>query len=138
MSKKDGPANTLELGKPQRDEKGRWMKGTPPPNPTGRPADGESWAAIIKEIGEMPAEEIIALVGRDNDLGRAFASMPRKVAVKKLVIVRIFAALMFDPSSGLLKELLDRVDGKVKEKIEHSGNITWAEFVANARKSADK
>ena len=102
-------------------------------NPAGRPPDGESWAGIIREISEMSADELFELVGktnnRMNDLGKAFKQMPPGVAMKKLVVARILAALMFEPSSGLWKELMDRAEGKVKEQIEYSGKITWSEFI---------
>lgn len=83
----------------------------------------------------MTPAQIIELVGERNDLGRAFKNMPKEVMVKKLVVARILAALMFEPSSGLWKELMDRAEGKVKEQIEHSGTMTWAEFIG--KKNAD-
>jgi len=98
-----------------------WVKGGKSPNPAGRPKDGESWAAIIKAVGDMYPEDILAFVGSNNDLGRNLAQMPKQVQMKYLVTSRIFAALMFEPSSGLWKELMERVEGKVAQKLEGTG-----------------
>jgi hypothetical protein len=102
----------------KRDERGRWRKGTPPPNPAGRPKDGQSWSAIISEIGDMYPEDILAFIPKNNDLGRTIAQLPKSVQMKYLVIMRVYAALMFEPTSGLLKEFLDRMEGKVSEHID--------------------
>ena len=84
----------------------------------------------------MPADEKFNLVGKTgnkiNDLGAAYKQMPPGVAMKKLIVARILASLMFEPTSSLWKELMDRAEGKIKDEIEHSGSITWAEFVKNA------
>jgi len=91
-------------------------------NPKGRPAEGESWAAIIKEISAMSADELFEIVGktngRINDLGAAYKQMPPGVAMKKLVVARILAALMFEPSHGLWHELMDRAEGTVKSQMD--------------------
>ena len=34
-----------------RDEKGRWVKGAPSPNPLGRPK-GKDWANVLRELAE--------------------------------------------------------------------------------------
>jgi hypothetical protein len=82
-------------------------------NPTGRPKDGESWAGVIKSIGEMYPDDIIEFIGRDNDLGRAIMKFPKNVQMKYLVTARVFAALMFEPTSGLWNGLMERAEGKV-------------------------
>jgi hypothetical protein len=43
--------------------------------------------------------------------------MPRKVAMKNLVTIRLLSSLMFEPTSGLLTAYLDRVEGKVPDNI---------------------
>lgn len=57
-------------------------------------------------------------IGTNNDLGRNLAQFPKSVQMKYLIVARVFAALMFEPTHGLLKELLDRLEGKVSEHID--------------------
>lgn len=95
-----------------------WVKGGKSPNPTGRPKDGESWAAIIKSVGDMYPADIIAFVGKNNDLGKVLAQLPQDVQMKYLVTARVFAALMFEPTSGLWKELMERAEGKVQDRLD--------------------
>jgi len=102
-------------------------------NPAGRPKDGESWSAVIKAIGEMYPEDILAFIGKENDLGRAVAQLPKKVQMKYLVTARVFAALMFEPTSGLWNGLMDRADGKVSENVNIKGEMTWKDFVNASR-----
>lgn len=94
-----------------------WAKGQSG-NPKGRPKDGQSWSAIISAVGDMYPEDILQFIGKDNDLGREIVQLPKNVQMKYLVISRVFAALMFEPTSGLLKELMDRLEGKVSERID--------------------
>ncbi len=95
-----------------------WKKGGKSPNPAGRPKDGESWAAIIAAAGNMNPEDITKIVGGNNDLGRAYLQMPKGVQMKYLVTFRVFAALMFEPTHGLWKELTERAEGKVTEHVD--------------------
>jgi hypothetical protein len=109
----------------------KWEKGGKSPNPAGRPKDGESWAAIIAAVGNMYPEDILELVGRNNDLGKQIALLPKGVQMKYLVTARVFAALMFEPTQGLWKELMERAEGKVETPLKHSGEIgiSWKEFI---------
>jgi hypothetical protein len=100
----------------------KWKKGMASPNPAGRPKDGESWAAIIKSIGDMYPDDLIAFIGTNNDLGRNLAQLPKNVQMKYLVTARVFAALMFEPTSGLWKELMERSEGKVSDKLDVTSN----------------
>ena len=118
-------ANTKKTAKPRGKP---WPKGVSG-NPAGRPKDGESWAAIIKLVGDMYPDDILAFVGTTNDLGRAVAQLPKKVQMKYLITTRVFAALMFEPTSGLWKELMERAEGKVTDKVEIGGEIKIPEII---------
>jgi hypothetical protein len=110
-----------------------WVKGGKSPNPAGRAKDGESWAAIIAAVGNMYPEDVLALVGRNNDLGREMAQLPKGVQMKYLVTARVFAALMFEPTHGLWKELMERAEGKVQDKVavDNSGQVKIVVEYAN-------
>lgn len=107
-------ANSKATAKPRGKP---WPKGQSG-NPAGRPKDGESWAAIIAAVGNMYPEDLIAFIGTSNDLGRNLAQLPKNVQMKYLVTTRVYAALMFEPTSGLWKELMERVEGKVPQAVE--------------------
>lgn len=122
MAKDNKPANRTDSGKFKKGQSG---------NPAGRPKDGESWASVIKEISEMTPDQVLKLVGKDNDLGKALAKLPQKVMMKKLVVARILAALMFEPSGGLWNTLMERAEGKVPQKIEADVNHGWKGFITS-------
>lgn len=111
------PANTQKSGKRGGKTRTSWKPGQSG-NSTGRPKDGESWSSIISQIGNMYPEEILDFIGKDNDLGKAIAHFPRSVQNKYLVVLRVYASLMFEPSPGLFKEFLDRLEGKVPDHID--------------------
>jgi len=120
----------------KRNKNGTFAKGTDPANPKGRPKDGESWAAIIKAVGDMYPSDIVAFVGRNNDLGRMLAKLPQDVQMKYLVVSRVFSSLMFEPSSGLWKELMERAEGKVSDKLELTGK-EGNDLTVTIRKASD-
>lgn len=66
----------------------------------------------------MYPADILAFVGKNNDLGRMLAGLPQDVQMKYLVTARVFSSLMFEPSSGLWKELMERVEGKVTDRVD--------------------
>lgn len=110
-------ANTRKTDEKRKPPKSAWQPGQSG-NPNGRPKDGESWAKIIADIGNMYPEDILAFVGRDNDLGREIMQLPKNVQMKYLVTSRVFAALMFEPTAGLWNGLMDRVEGKVGDRLD--------------------
>lgn len=115
---------TIKKGNPN------WKKGGKSPNPAGRPKDGESWAAIIKSVGDMYPSDILAFIGENNDLGRTIRLLPANVQMKYLITARVFAQLMFEPSSGLWKELMERSEGKVVQPVSGNVALSWSDFVS--------
>lgn len=103
-------------------------------NPAGRPKDGESWSAIIKKVGDMYPDDILLFIGQTGDLANAIKKFPKDVQMKYLVVTRVFAQLMFDPASSLFKELMDRSEGKVPDKMVHEGTLNVENLEAVLRK----
>jgi len=90
-------------------------------NPAGAPKRGESWAEIIKRIGDMePAEAALKF----GEMAKQMRNMPKGVTLKEFVVMRIYAAMLFEPSSSLWGHMLDRADGKVKDELDAKGDIT--------------
>lgn len=110
-------ANKARTDKKRQPPKSAWKPGQSG-NPAGRPKDGESWASIIKSVGDMYPSDILAFIGRNNDLGKVLVQLPVNVQMKYLVTARVFAALMFEPTSGLWKELMERAEGKVTQSVD--------------------
>lgn len=89
-------------------------------NPTGRPKDEESWAGVMRWFKNLTAEEISTMLGHNNELGRAYAQMPKKVQMKYLMTLRAGAAFMFEPTATIWNTIMDRDEGKVTEHIDHT------------------
>ena len=123
MTPKKTPANSGKIsGKKAMPEGKRFVKGKSG-NPAGRPKDGESWAKIIKEVGDMYPADILAFVGETGPLAAQIKQLPPNVQMKYLVTARVYAALMFDPTAGLWNGLMDRAEGKVPDKLQVEGNL---------------
>ena len=88
-------------------------------NIKGAPKRGDSWAETIKAISELDGPSIAAMWDTQH---KEFAKLPDGITVKQLVIMSAVASLLREPSPGILKELIDRAEGKVKDTIEHSGD----------------
>jgi len=88
-------------------------------NPKGSPKRGQSWAELFNSIGELTggqvAEKVVKLWAKQ------FRSMPEGVTLKELVVIRAFAALLDESNARLLKEVMDRAEGKVPDKVEGTG-----------------
>ncbi len=100
-----------------------WKKGGTSPNPSGRPKDGQSWREVIADVSNMTIDDILVMVGRDNELGMQLAKMPKNLQMKYMVTARVMAALMFEPTAGLWNGLMDRMEGKVAERLQIEGNL---------------
>lgn len=122
-AKKPASTNRADKSKPKRKApKTAWKPGQSG-NPAGRMKDEHSWKQVIAACSNMTVDDILVMVGETNDLGRAIKTMPKNVQMKYLVTARVLAALMFEPTSGLWNGLMDRMEGKVAERVQIDGNL---------------
>lgn len=117
------PANTAKANKPKRKAPSTAWKPGQSGNPAGRPKDGQSWREVIADVSNMTIDDVLVMVGRDNELGQQLAKMPKKLQMKYMVTARVFAALMFEPTAGLWNGLMDRMEGKVAERVQIDGML---------------
>lgn len=91
----------------------------------------------------MYPADLLTFIGSDNDLGRMLKQLPQATQMKYLVTARVFSSLMFEPSSGLWKELMERAEGKVADKVEMKTDgtqrieIVYADIPAETTPGAD-
>lgn len=107
--------NTRSTDKPKRKApKTAWKPGQSG-NPNGAPKRGEAWSEIIKKYGDMTPVEIAeaasSVAGQLKKIGGG-------ITMKEAVVIRIFAALMFEPTQGLWTSLMERTDGKVLQAVD--------------------
>lgn len=56
----------------------------------------------------------------DSELGKSFRKLPKSIPMRRQLLARVMAGLMFDPTPGLLSILLEREEGKVADKLDLS------------------
>lgn len=91
-----------------------WKKGQSG-NPKGAPKRGESWAETIKAIFDLDGPDIAAMWDTQH---KEFGKLPEGISVKQLVVMTVAASMLREPSPGLWRELMERVEGKVKDVID--------------------
>lgn len=99
-------------------------------NPKGGPKRGQSWAETIKEIGNLTpdeAKEISRKIFAQVNLGS-------EITLREAVVMRVFAGLLFDPTPGNFRELMDRADGPVKGAVKIE---TWQDELIAALQRGD-
>lgn len=105
-------------------------RGDPRNNLAGAPKRGESWKEIIDRIGNMTpieaAEHAQSIAGKLKQMGGG-------ITLKEAVVIRGYAALLFEPTSSLMTVYMDRTDGKVKEQIDITSNGNTLGQVDEAR-----
>jgi hypothetical protein len=104
-------ANSKATAKPRGKPFPKGVSG----NPAGAPKRGESWAEIIKRIGDMtPAEA----ADHASEIAKQLRKIGNSVTLKEAVVIRVYAALMFDPSASLLNSFMERAEGKVTDRVD--------------------
>lgn len=119
MAKEQITVNPDETAKKKPRGKPFTGRGDPRNNLAGAPKRGESWAEIIDRIGGMTpieaAEHAKAIAGKLKTMGDA-------ITLKEAVVIRGYAALLFEPTSSLMGIYMDRTDGKVKDRLDITSN----------------
>ena len=115
MSKQNGkkPRSKTDV---LRDKNGRWLKGTPPPNPAGRPAANDSWGEVFAKVGKLSP---VMAAKWCKEIAEELGKIKSDVTLKEAVVLRVYAALMFEPSGSLLEKVMDRAEGKLPQGTFH-------------------
>lgn len=114
---------TTAKKKPAKKPRGKpFTKNDPRINRAGRPKTGQSWSEIFAEVINQYPEELLKIIP-NGPLAAGLKQYPQSVQVKYLMAVRVAQALLFEPTPGLLKEILDRLEGKVPEKLRVDGML---------------
>lgn len=105
-----GNPKIVELGEPYR-----WKPGKSG-NPAGRPRKGRSLSKLITKQLDIPAQDFVPARKRAKELG---------LSTRGLTVGDVFAlSLLEDGIHGrevLIKEILNRVDGKIPDVIKGEG-----------------
>ncbi len=91
-------------------------------NRAGAPVRGASMKEQFDYADSLTAEEIVNLLP-PGPLRQSYQQMPKGIPLKLLKALRVNAAIMFDPTPGLLKEVTDRTDGKVPDTVNIGGKL---------------
>ena len=84
-------------------------------NPAGAPRRGESWTELFKSIGNMTGTEV---ADRAVQWATKFKKLPGGVTLKELVVIRAYAALLDESNARLLKEVMERAEGKLAQTVD--------------------
>lgn len=133
--KRKASANRQESGKhPGKKTKTSWKPGQSG-NPKGRPAEGQSWSGIFREVTDLTPAEILTLIKPSTPFGQKFKELPSGVQIKYLAALSAVATLIEDPQASLLNAVMDRSDGKVVDKVEMTNEIDISNVMAVIHKN---
>lgn len=89
-------------------------------NPKGPPKHGESWASVLTWASNLTGEEA-AKIG-PPEMAKFFRPL-KGLELKRAIVLRVFAALLFEPSPSLFNAVMDRIEGKVSQPVD----VSWRE-----------
>lgn len=92
-------------------------------NRAGAPTRGASLKEIFDYYDQLTAEEIAEQLP-PGELKSFYLKLPKGIAMKHLKAIRVFAAIIAEPTPGLLNLVQDRTDGKVPDEVNHKGSLT--------------
>src|SRR3970040_2251342 len=97
-----------------------WKKGTSGNPRGGRPKSDHTWGAIFAEIGNLTGK---AAAKRCHSIAGQLAGIGGEVTLKEAVAMRVYSALLFEPSGSLLEKVMDPMEGKLPVPME----LSWRE-----------
>ena len=103
---------------PHGKKRTSWPKGVSGNPKGGRPKSQHTWGAIFSEIGNLSG---VAAAKRCHSIAGQLAWIGDSVTLKEAVVMRVFSALMFEPSGSLLEKVMDRMEGKLPVPM----NVSW-------------
>ncbi len=117
MSAKNGkqPQNTP----PARGPDGKWQKGVSP-NPGGRPKNKVSITYWLEQFAGMTGAEAAEACAVYS---AQFKKVKGPLPLGAIIAARAILELMNEPGAALFGQVLDRIDGKVAQKIEVDSEI---------------
>src|SRR3970282_2303664 len=95
-----------------------WKKGTSGNPRGGRPKADPTLCAIFAEIGNLTGK---AAAKRCHSIAGQLAGIGGEVTLKEAVAMRVYSALLFEPSGRLLEKVMDRMEGRLPIPM----NIDW-------------
>jgi len=100
--------------------KSAWPKGKSGNPKGGRPKSEHTWGAIFAEIGNLTGN---AAAKRCHSIAGQLAGIGGEVTLKEAVAMRVYSALLFEPSGSLLEKVMDRMEGKLPFPMD----VSWRE-----------
>jgi hypothetical protein len=116
MAGRGGPGRPFKKGGDERIGPGKPFAKGNSGNHEGRPRNAVSITYWLKQFGAMTTDQVAeacklyAAEFKKNDAG--------ELPLAAVLALRMWMALINEPSPGLFSELLDRIDGKVTQKME--------------------
>ena len=87
-------------------------------NPAGRPKRGQSWAELIREIGEMTP---ISASDKCISIARELRKLGGDATLKELVVLRCYVQMLMEPQPSMLVAMMNRADGMIPQQLQHVG-----------------
>jgi hypothetical protein len=99
----------------------RWKAGMPSPNPNGRPPSELCLTTITKEYGAAPAPKTAVQALLDRGVVFPTSWDKDKITMAQFTAARAWHNAAQVRGSQILKELYDRIDGKVPQPLRLTG-----------------
>ena len=97
-----------------------WPKGKSGNPKGGRPKSDQTWGAIFSQFAHMtPA----AAAAKCHAIAGQLAGLGDKITLQEAIVIRVYSALLFEPSGSLLDKVMARMDGLLPIPM----NISWRE-----------